>query len=145
MIKSKSSLPKAEEGEEPKAPADLGQALASDPLVQAVWDSLTPLARWDFIIWIEQVKQADTRKKRIDRACSMLTAGKRRPCCFTIVPADLYKALEANPKAKAKWKDLGAVERRRFVSWIDSAKQPELSKSRTGQACELMSAGKQHP
>lgn len=61
------------------------------------------------------------------------------------VPTDLYKALEANPKAKAQWKDLGPVARRDFVSWIDSAKQPELSKSRAGQACELLAAGKQHP
>lgn len=126
---------------EPKVPRDLKKALAATPLVQAVWKSLTPLARWDFIIWINQTKDPQTRKRRIEKALSLLTAGKRRPCCFTIVPADLYKALEANQKAKAQWKDLGAVARRDFVSWIDSAKQPEASKERTQQACVLLAVG----
>ncbi len=129
---------------EPKVPADLQKALAAAPLVEAVWDSLTMLARWDFIIWVEQAKQVETRQHRIKRTCEMMTAGKRRPCCFTIVPADLYKAMEANPKAKNAWKNLGPVERRQMVSWIDAAK-PELSKNRVGQACELMAAGQQHP
>ncbi len=127
----------------PKVPKDLSLALAAAPLVEAVWKSLTPLARWDFIIWVNQAKDPETRKRRINKARSLLTAGKRRPCCFTIVPADLYKALEANPKAKAKWKNLGPVARRDFVTWIDSTK--ELSKGRAGQACMLLAAGKQRP
>ena len=133
------------EESEPKAPADLQKALTATPLVEVVWKSLSPLARWDFIIWVNQAKQIETRKHRIERACSMLTAGKRRPCCFTIVPADLYKALEANLKAKDAWRNLGPVARRDFVTWIDEAKKPNLSKSRAGQACELLVAGKQHP
>jgi uncharacterized protein YdeI (YjbR/CyaY-like superfamily) len=127
---------------EPKVPTDLRKALLAAPLVEVVWKSLTPLARWDFIIWVNQTKVPETRKHRIERTCSMLTAGKRRPCCFTIISKDLYKALEANPKAKAQWKNLGPVARRDFVSWIDSAKHPQLSKSRAGQACELLAAGK---
>ncbi|OGH16683.1 MAG: hypothetical protein A3I54_02465 [Candidatus Levybacteria bacterium RIFCSPLOWO2_02_FULL_41_11] len=146
MVKNKMNSKPVEEESEPRVPADLQKALAAvPPLVEVVWKSLTPLARWDFIIWIDAAKQLETRKRRIEKACSMLTAGKRRPCCFTIVPTDLYKALEANPKAKAQWRDLGPVARRDFVSWIDSAKQPELSKSRAGQACELLAAGKQRP
>ena len=145
MANSKTNSKQVGEEPEPKVPADLQKALTAAPRVAAVWKSLTPLARWDFIIWIGQPKQAETRRRRIEKACSMLTAGKRRPCCFTIVPTDLYKALEANPKAKAQWKDLGPVARRDFVTWIDSAKQPELSKGRTGQACELLAAGQQHP
>lgn len=121
---------------EPKGPADLSKALAANPLVETVWKSLTPLARWDFIIWIQQPKQLETRKLRIKKALSMLTAGKRRPCCFTIVSTDLYKALEANPKAKAIWKDLGPAARRNFVSW---------SNGRASQACELLASRKQYP
>lgn len=145
MTKNKKNSNPTEEESEPKVPADLQKALSDAPLVEAVWKSLSPLARWDFIIWVNQAKQEETRKSRIERARSMLTAGKRRPCCFTIVPNDLYKALEANPKAKAEWKDLGPVARRDFVTWIDSAKHPELVKSRAGQACELLAAGQQHP
>jgi hypothetical protein len=36
----------------------------------------------------------------------MLAAGKRRPCCYSIVPLNLHKALVAAPKAKAQWHDL---------------------------------------
>jgi uncharacterized protein YdeI (YjbR/CyaY-like superfamily) len=145
-MKTKSTMiQKSAEESEPKVPVDLHKALVDAPLVEAVWKSLTPLARWDFIIWIEAAKQTETRKHRIKRAGEMLTAGKRRPCCFTIVPTDLYKALETNPQAKAQWKNLGSVARRDFVTWIDSAKQSELSKNRVGQACELIASGKQHP
>ncbi len=135
----------AGEESEPRVPTDLKKALASAPRAVAVWKGLTRLARWDFIIWVNQAKEPGTRKRRIDKARSMLTAGKRRPCCFTIVPTDLYKALEANKKAKAGWKDLGPVARRDFISWIDSAKQSETSKSRTQQACALLAAGKPRP
>jgi uncharacterized protein YdeI (YjbR/CyaY-like superfamily) len=129
----------------PKEPPDLLKALSAKPLVKVVWDSLTPLARWDFIIWVNQTREPKTRQHRIERTCSMLTAGKRRPCCFTIVSADLYKALKANPKANAEWKKLGAVERRNFVTWIDSAKDLESGRSRAGQACQLIASGKQSP
>jgi uncharacterized protein YdeI (YjbR/CyaY-like superfamily) len=132
----------AEEDAEPKVPADLQKTLSTKPLVEIVWKSLTPLARWDFIIWINATKQAETRQRRIERTCSILTAGKRRPCCFTIVPMDLYKALGTNPKAKAQWKALGPVARREFVSWIDAA---ESGKGRIGEACELLAAGNQRP
>ena len=128
-----------------RVPADFRKALAAAPLVEAVWKSLTPLARWDFIIWINQTKVPQTRERRIEKALSMLTAGKRRPCCFTIVPADLYKAFYSNPKAKAQWSKLGPVARRDFVVWIDSAKQSADTKIRAGQACVLLAAGKQQP
>ncbi|MGH7939374.1 MAG: YdeI/OmpD-associated family protein, partial [Bryobacteraceae bacterium] len=41
-----------------------------------------PIARRDWIHWIISAKQAETRTRRIKNACSMLAAGKRRPCCF---------------------------------------------------------------
>jgi len=33
-------------------------------------------------MWITSAKQAEKRKRRIENACSMLAAGKRRVCCF---------------------------------------------------------------
>lgn len=141
----KVKIPKSEKNPNFKVPSDFKKVLADAPLVEAVWKSLTSLARWDFIIWINQTKEPQTRKRRIEKALSLLSAGKRRPCCFTIVPTELYKALSANPKAKAEWKNLGAVARRDFVTWIDSAKKLEVSKIRAGQACAMFVAGKQHP
>ena len=140
VISKKDSLA----GKEPKTPVDLKKALAAKPLAEVVWQRLTPLARWDFIIYINQTKEPETRKKRIKKTVSLLTAGKRRPCCFTIVPMDLYKALGSNPKAKSRWQALGPVARRDFVTWIDSAPQSSEVKSRAVQACAILSADKQH-
>jgi hypothetical protein len=67
---------------EPKVPADLRKALASAAKARVVWSDITPAARRDWIHWIVSAKQAQTRARRIRNACSMLTAGKRRPCCF---------------------------------------------------------------
>jgi hypothetical protein len=68
---------------EPRVPADLRKALAGAlPGAREVWSDITPIARRDWIHWIVSAKQAETRTRRIRNACSMLAAGKRRPCCF---------------------------------------------------------------
>lgn len=75
-------VPAAEEPE-PSVPADVRKALATAPAkARAVWEDITPIARRDWIHWITSAKGADTRARRIKNACSMLAAGKRRPCCF---------------------------------------------------------------
>ncbi len=145
MTKSRMNSKPVGEESEPKVPTDLRKALAAAPLVEAVWMGLTPIARRDFIYWIESAKQSETRRRRIEKACSMLTAGKRRPCCFTIVPMNLYKALAATPMAKAQWRDLTPSARRDFVSWINEAQQPETNRSRIEKACVLLASGKRHP
>jgi hypothetical protein len=74
--------PVAEEPE-PKVPADLRKALAAaHPKARAVWSDITPVARRDWIQWIESAKREETRLKRIENGCDMLAKGKRRPCCF---------------------------------------------------------------
>jgi uncharacterized protein YdeI (YjbR/CyaY-like superfamily) len=126
-------------------PTDLRKALLAAPKAKVEWSDLTPIARRDFISWIDSAKQLETRKRRIERACSMLAAGKRRPCCYSIVSFNLYTALNATPKAKAQWSDLTPVERRDFISWIDSDKQPEAHKRRIEKACVMLAAGRRHP
>ena len=67
---------------EPEVPADLKSALTDSPQVHKLWMHITPMARWDWIRWIRATKQLETRKRRIEVACSKLKAGTRRPCCF---------------------------------------------------------------
>ena len=68
---------------EPRVPADLRKALAAaGAKARAVWSDITPVARRDWIQWIESAKLEETRVKRIESACDMLGKGKRRPCCF---------------------------------------------------------------
>jgi hypothetical protein len=75
-------LTPVEQEPEPKVPADFRKALSVDPKAKTVWSDITPVARRDWIHWIVSAKQAATRGRRITTACSMLAAGKRRPCCF---------------------------------------------------------------
>jgi hypothetical protein len=65
-----------------KMPADLRKALIADPKVLDLWQDITPLARNEFICWVENAKQFETRKRRIRRTCEELLEGKRRPCCW---------------------------------------------------------------
>ena len=77
----------AEDGKIPggvvhELPADLGEALNANPEALATWQDITPLARNEWICWIESAKKSETRNKRIDWGCSNLKDGKRRPCCW---------------------------------------------------------------
>ncbi len=65
-----------------KLPADLQKALTSSKAALSAWESLTPLARNEWICWVTFVKQESTRKDHVKRAISELKEGMRRPCCW---------------------------------------------------------------
>ncbi|WP_339933249.1 YdeI/OmpD-associated family protein [uncultured Brevundimonas sp.] len=67
-------------------PEDLRDRLVADPALRAAWEDITPLARNEWICWIESVKRLETRRQHVERACSDLKAGKRRPCCWPGCP-----------------------------------------------------------
>ena len=133
------------EESEPRLPTDFDDALAAVPLAKSRWEKLTPIARRDFLSWMNSAKQLPTRRRRIEKACSMLAAGKRRPCCYSIVSFDLYTALAANPPAKAQWSDLTPDERRDFIGWMDAVKPPVEHQHRIGEACVMLAAGRRGP
>ncbi len=63
-------------------PGDLRAALKADVSVLDAWKDITPLARNEWICWVEDAKRDETRKKRIRQAQENLAEGKRRPCCW---------------------------------------------------------------
>jgi uncharacterized protein YdeI (YjbR/CyaY-like superfamily) len=63
-------------------PTDLRQALIANSTALDLWKDITPLARNEFICWVEDAKQAATRERRIRRTQEELEEGKRRPCCW---------------------------------------------------------------
>lgn len=63
-------------------PADLKKALMSDSVVVEKWQSLTPLARNEWICWVITNKKPETRLDHIKRTVKELRDGKRRPCCW---------------------------------------------------------------
>jgi uncharacterized protein YdeI (YjbR/CyaY-like superfamily) len=70
---------------EPAVPPDLKKALAAaSPKIRELWDAITPMARWEWVRWVNETKNKDTRKKRVGVTISKLSGGKRRPCCFNL-------------------------------------------------------------
>lgn len=70
---------------EPTVPKDLKTALAAAPQkIQEVWKEITPMARWEWVRWVNATQNPQTRKRRIEVSISKMKGGKRRPCCFNL-------------------------------------------------------------
>ena len=67
---------------EPEIPKDVMAAIKADGDVFGQWQDITPMARWEWLRWINSTNSAETRKRRIEVSCSKLVSGWRRPCCF---------------------------------------------------------------
>lgn len=84
-------------------PSDLSEALGADPAVTAIWTSLTPLGRNEFICWVEDAKQQATRLRRVRRTIEELIDGKRRPCCWA-------GCVHRTDKAPGRWQQAVLIE-----------------------------------
>jgi hypothetical protein len=70
---------------EPNVPHDLETALAASPQkIQDLWKDVTPMARWEWVRWVNATSNPDTRKRRVEVSISKMKSGKRRPCCFNL-------------------------------------------------------------
>ena len=65
-----------------KLPPDLKKAFTADKAALAQWEDITPLARNEWICWVESVKTPEIRQQHIERLVADLKGGKRRPCCW---------------------------------------------------------------
>ena len=130
---------------EPKLPSDLQKELAKSSKTTALWKDLTPIGRRDFISWILAPKQAETRKRRVESIGSRLASGKKRPCCYALVPMNLYKVLATTPKAKTQWKSLTPDEKRDFVDWVEKAPDSGAHRQRVDKVSVMLASGKRNP
>jgi hypothetical protein len=70
---------------EPDVPLDLETALEAAPAeVQERWRDITPMARWEWVRWVNATANPATRQRRVEVSISKLDSGKRRPCCFDL-------------------------------------------------------------
>ncbi len=67
-------------------PADLKKTINTSQISARVWNDITPLARNEYICWVESAKKPETRIKRILWATENLAKNKRRPCCWAGCP-----------------------------------------------------------
>jgi Bacteriocin-protection, YdeI or OmpD-Associated/Domain of unknown function (DUF1905) len=74
-----------EDWPEPNVPQDLAAALATAPQkIQDLWRDITPMARWEWVRWVNATQNPDTRQRRVEVSISKMKSGKRRPCCFNL-------------------------------------------------------------
>jgi hypothetical protein len=70
---------------EPDVPQDLESALAAAPQkIQDLWNEITPMARWEWVRWVNATQNPETRKRRVEVTISKMKSGKQRPCCFNL-------------------------------------------------------------
>lgn len=70
---------------EPDVPPDLSAALTAAPAgTRRLWEDLTPMARWEWVRWVQATRNPATRQRRITVSLSKMGGGKRRPCCFDL-------------------------------------------------------------
>jgi len=76
------SGPRLPDGVVHELPMDLREMLIASTAALDAWRDITPLARNEFICWVEDARQAPSRERRIRRAVEELEEGQRRPCCW---------------------------------------------------------------
>ncbi len=76
------SMEPTKEWIEPEIPEDFKKALHASPKAEALWNDISPIARWDWTRWIRAVMTNETRQKHIEVVLDKLNKGMRRPCCF---------------------------------------------------------------
>ncbi|HEX8302585.1 YdeI/OmpD-associated family protein [Sphingomonas sp.] len=84
---------------------DLQAAIRSDPEILALWESLTPLGRNEFICWVDDAKQPKTRHRRIERTREELLEGKKRPCCWA-------GCIHRTDKAPSPWQQAVLIDQK---------------------------------
>ncbi len=70
---------------EPIVPKDIALALQQAPQkVKEKWRDITPMARWEWVRWVNATSRDETRAIRIEKTISKLNGKHRRPCCFNL-------------------------------------------------------------
>ena len=86
-------------------PADLINALTETSEITSLWENLTPIARNEFICWVEDAKQEKTRIRRIKRTVEELLDGQKRPCCWA-------GCIHRTDKKPSKWQQAVLIDKK---------------------------------
>lgn len=73
---------KLADGTAHKLPTDMRKAILADKRMLEMWESITPLARNEWICWTITVAKPETRVKHIVVMKDKMHKGERRPCCW---------------------------------------------------------------
>lgn len=87
-------------------PDDLVEALLKTAETTSLWENLTPIGRNEFICWVEDAKQNETRARRIRRTVEELEEGQKRPCCWA-------GCIHRTDKKPSKWQQAVLIDKKR--------------------------------
>ncbi len=99
------SKTKISEGLVHKLSADLTLALTETKEITNLWQDITPIARNEFICWVENAKQDKTRARRIKRTVEELLGGQKRPCCWV-------GCIHRTDKKPSKWQQNVMIDKK---------------------------------
>jgi len=91
------------------SPADLAKALSETNEITSLWEKITPIARNEFICWVENAKQDKTRARRIKRTVEELLDGQKRPCCWV-------GCIHRTDKKPSKWQQEVLIDKKQKPS-----------------------------
>lgn len=87
-----------------KLSPDMSQALTAANGVPDLWNAITPIARNEFLCWVDNAKQEATRAKRIGRTIEELQDGQNRPCCWV-------GCIHRTDKKPSKWQQAVLIDK----------------------------------
>ena len=88
-----------------EVPGELVAALTACKEITDLWENLTPIARNEFLCWIEDAKQEKTRARRIRRTVEELAEGRKRPCCWA-------GCIHRTDKKPSKWQQAVLIDKK---------------------------------
>lgn len=89
-----------------KVPKDLKKELIKSDDTIFLWEALTPIARNEFLCWIDNTKQEKTRARRIRRTVEELLEGQKRPCCWV-------GCIHRTDKKPSKWQQNVLIDKKK--------------------------------
>lgn len=86
-------------------PKDLKEKILLNSKLLLNWNSLTTLARNEWICWLISVKKQETRDDQLRRIVLEVGQGKKRPCCWIGCIHRKDKKLSPSVKYVIKYKE----------------------------------------
>jgi uncharacterized protein YdeI (YjbR/CyaY-like superfamily) len=83
-------------------PADLSAALKKNPAAAKTWERFSPSHRREYLEWITEAKQEETRARRLATTLEWLSEGKSRMWKYQPAKPAAKKAAKPDAKPAAK-------------------------------------------
>src|SRR5262245_46818573 len=119
----------------PAIPRFVKQALMANATAWENFQNLAPSHRQAYLQWIMEAKKEETRQRRLQETVARLERSKSDP---DGIPEFIKKALMANAKAWANFRNLAPSYRRHYIGWITHASKAETRERRLREAIALL-------